>query len=162
MTEYVVRIMEFMAKVAELFSAISLAFVMLIIVIQVILRFFFKFSFPWVEEAARYLMIWIVMVISSVAIKEDALIKVDFFDSFWPAKFIKYRDIAFRLLLFGLFVILLKEGWAQAEYGKTMIISSLNISWFWAYAAIPAGIALMTIQYLCLTIRDLLSIHKTP
>lgn len=162
MTRFVVNLMEFMAKIAELFSAISLAFVMTILVIQVILRYVFKFTLPWVEGTARYLMIWIVMVISSVAIKEDTLIKVDFFDSYWPPKFVKYRDIIYRILIFGLFVILLQQGWAQAIYGKTETIPSLGISRFWQYVAIPVGVALMIIQYLCLTLKDLLLVLKLP
>ena len=129
---------------------------MSVILIQVILRFFFKSNLPWAEEVARYLMIWVVMIISSVLVKEDALIKVDFFDSLWPEKFLKYREIIYQVLLLVLFVLLLKEGWSQALYGRGGTISSLDISWFWPYLAVPAGMALILIQFVCQSLAKIL------
>ena len=126
----ILMISDFLARAAEVFSAASLALVMLVILIQVMLRFFFKSNLPWAEEVARYLMIWVVMIISSVLVKEDGLIKVDFFDTLWPKSFLKYREIVYQILLLVLFVLLLKEGWSQAMYGLGGTISSLNISWF--------------------------------
>ena len=151
----VLRFAEFMAKLAEITSAVCLAFVMLSIVVQVILRFFFKSNLPWVEEVSRYLMIWIVMIISSVLVKDDQLIKVDFFDNLWPRKFIRYRDLIYQVLLLVLFVVLLKEGWSQAIYGLGGKISSLHISWFWPYLAIPLGMALILIQFICLSVAKI-------
>jgi TRAP-type C4-dicarboxylate transport system permease small subunit len=134
---------------------------MLAIVVQVILRFFFKSNLPWVEEVSRYLMIWIVMIISSVLVKEDKLIKVDFFDTLWPENFIKYRDMIYQVLLLVLFVVLLKEGWSQAVYGLGGKISSLNISWFWPYLAIPFGMALILIQFICMSVAKILHLLQS-
>lgn len=152
----ILKLADFLAKVAEVSSAVFLAFIMLVILIQVILRFFFKSNLPWAEEVARYLMIWVVMIISSVLVKEDGLIKVDFFDNLWPKKLLKFREILYQVLLFVLFVILLKEGWAQAVYGLGGKISSLNISWFWPYLSIPLGMALILVQFVCRTLAQIL------
>ncbi len=152
----IVKISDFLAKAAEVLSAVSMAFVMTVIVVQVILRFFFKSNLPWAEEVARYLMIWVVMIISSVLVKEDGLIKVDFFDNLWPEKFLKYREMLYQVLLLALFILLLKEGWNQAVYGLGGTISSLNISWFWPYLAIPAGMALILIQFVCQSLAKIL------
>lgn len=145
-----------LAKAAEVLSALSLGFLMAVILVQVILRFCFKSNLPWAEEVARYLMIWVVMIISSVLVKEDGLIKVDFFDTLWPEKFLRYREILYQVLLVVLFVILLIEGWKQAVYGMGGTISSLNISWFWPYLAIPAGMALILIQFVCQSLAKIL------
>jgi TRAP-type C4-dicarboxylate transport system permease small subunit len=155
----VLKLAEFMARLAEAASVVCLAFVMLTIVLQVILRFFFKSNLPWVEEVSRYLMIWIVMIISSVLVKEDKLIKVDFFDSLWPENFVKYRDLIYQVLLLVLFVVLLKEGWSQAIYGLRGKITSMNISWFWPYLAIPFGMALILLQFICMSIAKILRLH---
>lgn len=152
----ILKIADFLARLAEIASAACLAFVMLIILVQVILRFFFKSNLPWAEEVARYLMIWIVMIISSVLVKEEGLIKVDFFDNLWPEKFIRYRELLYQVLLLVLFVVLMKEGWSQAVYGMGGMISSLNISWFWPYLAIPFGMALILIQFICLSLSKIL------
>lgn len=151
----ILRFADSLAKLAEISSSFCLAFVMSIILIQVILRFLFKSTLPWCEEVARYLMIWIVMISSSVLVKEDALIKVDFFDNLWPKNFIKYRDIIYQFLLLILFLVMLKEGWSQAIHGLNGQIASLSISWFWPYLAIPVGIALILIQFICLSISKI-------
>lgn len=150
------RLANYLEKLSRFSSALCLAFVMSILVIQVFLRFFFKSNLLWAEEAARYLMIWIVMIISSVLIKEDALIKVDFFDNLWSEKFIKYREIFYKILMLFLFAVLLREGWIQAIYSKSWTISSMDLSWFWPYLAIPVGVALMIFQYFFLIVKDIL------
>ena len=152
----IIKFSDFLAKTAEFLSAVSMAFVMAVILIQVILRFFFKSNLPWAEEVARYLMIWVVMIISSVLVKEDGLIKVDLFDNLWPEKFLKYREMLYQILLLALFILLLREGWSQAVYGLGGTISSLDISWFWPYLAIPTGMALILIQFICQSLAKIL------
>ena len=135
-------------------SITMLLVVVVVLMTQVGLRFFFKASLPWAEEVGRYFMVWVVMLTGSILVKNQELITVDFFDKLWPEKFVRYRDLVYRGLLIFVFIVLVKEGWLMALDGRIARIASLNVSWFWPYLAIPAGSLLMIIQLVLLSISE--------
>ncbi len=144
-----------LANLALILSRLMLVFVAAILFIQVVLRFGFNYSLPWPEEAARYVMIWLVMLTGGVLIRDQQLICVDFFDKYWPPKVIHYRNALFRLCLVGLLGVLFYEGLDQALESSYRVTTTLEISWLWPYLAIPAGAALMLLHMACLAVRDL-------
>lgn len=158
-----------MAKVLWLTEAISqlasvVARLMLIVVaatmlLQVILRFGFSYSLPWPEEAARYLMIWIVMLSASHLVKDNELICVDFLDHLWAQRLLVWRNLLFRALMVCMFGLIAYHGWDQATFAARRLTASTQISWFWPYAAIPVGAVLVIVQLLALTLRDITGIH---
>lgn len=154
------KLSKFVAKMTSRIASILLAFVAIILFGQVVLRYVFNAALPWPEEASRYLMIWAVMLISNVLIKEQELITVDFFDKLWPTKVVLYRDIAYRLLLLVLLVVLFKEGLIQAIVEKRQTTTALNISWFWPYLAIPVGTGLMLFQMIFLMLNDIVNYKR--
>lgn len=153
------KISQIMAKISSRAASILLAFVAFILLLQVILRYVFNAALPWPEEASRYVMIWVVMLICNVLIRDRELITVDFFDKLWPAKVIFYRDTAYRLLLLVLLVVLFKEGLIQAIAERRQTTTALGISWFWPYLSIPVGTGLMLFQMIFLMIHDVVH-HK--
>lgn len=144
-----------LASLALLLARLMLIFVAAILFIQVVLRFGFNYSLPWPEEAARYAMIWVVMLAGGVLIRDQQLVCVDFFDKYWSPKIIQYRNALFRLCLVGLLAVLFYEGLIQALESSYRVTTTLEISWLWPYLAIPVGAALMLLHMLGLAIRDL-------
>jgi TRAP-type C4-dicarboxylate transport system permease small subunit len=144
-----------LANLALILSRLMLVFVAAILFIQVVLRFGFNYSLPWPEEAARYVMIWLVMLTGGVLIRDQQLICVDFFDKYWPPKVIHYRNALFRLCLVGLLGVLFYEGLEQALESSYRVTTTLEISWLWPYLAVPVGAALMLLHMACLAVRDL-------
>lgn len=144
-----------LGTVAETISSIGLVAIAAVMVAQVVARIVFKSGFPWAEELAKYGLIWVVMLTGSVLIRDDDLIKIDFMEEFWPRRLVPYRDFFYRVALIVLLVVLVKEGWLQAVEGQRARITTLNISWFWPYLAIPVGAGLMVVQYILLTLREL-------
>lgn len=143
-----------LGTITEWIANFMLAVVVVVLIIQVGLRFFFKESLPWAEEVARYLMVWVVMLTGSILVKNQELITVDFFDKLWPEKMIKYRDLVYRVLLLVVFAVLVKEGWLMAMDARIARIASLNLSWFWPYLAIPVGSSLIIAQLVLLSIIE--------
>lgn len=128
-------------------SSILVGIYFLILFSQVLSRFIFGHSFPWAEEAALYFNVWAVMLAGSVLIWRNELIRVDFFDSFWPQKFIKTRDKAFSALLVVILSILFWHGLTQAFFGRNTFLTSIKVSMFWPYLAVPVGVSFMLLQY---------------
>lgn len=150
---------EAMSKIASRVATALLAFVAFILLLQVILRYVFNAALPWPEEASRYAMIWVVMLISNVLVRDEELVNVDFFDKLWPTKVIFYRDTVYRILLLVLLAVLFKEGLSQAIAEKHQTTTAMGISWFWPYLSIPVGTGLMLYQMIFLMIRDIVH-HK--
>lgn len=145
---HVLELSRWLALLASLIARLMLVAVVLMLVVQVGLRFGFSYSLPWPEEAARYLMIWIVMLAGSLLVRDDQLVRVDFLDYLWPQSWLPWRNAAFRLLLAGMLCVLVWQGWDQAAFAVRRTTTALQISWFWVYLSIPVGGTLMLIQML--------------
>lgn len=159
------QIAKILEIIAELLSSFFLIILFLIMLTQVILRYFFYSALPWGEEIIRYLIIWVVMLTGSILVKQDDLVKVDFLDKLWPKIFIIYRDLIYRLLFLAAFIFIIKEGWIQALVGsKRMMIgltaSGYNASYFLPYLSIPVGFALMFIQLFIFILSSFSIIQK--
>jgi len=142
--------------VASAIARLMLIFIAAILFVQVVLRYVFLYSLPWPEEAARYLMIWAVMLGGSLLVKDEQLVAVDFFDKLWSPRWLVYRNVLFRLLLAVLLAVLLWQGIDLATYSANRTTVALQVSWFWPYLAIPVGAGLMLFHMLVLALRDLL------
>lgn len=146
-----------LAFAASLVARLMLISVAIMLVLQVFLRFVFTYSLPWPEEAARYLMIWIVMLSGSLLVRDDQLVRVDFLDNLWPQSLLVWRNATFRLLLAAMLGVLVWQGWEQAAFAMRRTTTALQISWFWPYLAIPVGGGLMLIQMLARAIEEVVS-----
>ncbi|GGG64955.1 membrane protein [Salipiger pallidus] len=154
------RIADWLGWLASAAARILLIGVAASLILQVTLRYVFNTSLPWPEEAARYLMIWTVMLAGSVLVKDEQLVRVDFFDGFWPKRMLSIRNALFRLLLVGLLAVLVWKGWENAMFGLRRTAVTLQISFFWIYLSVPVGAALMMFHMLVLALRDL--VRGTP
>ena len=137
--------------VSEIFNGLFIVATTLLIAVQVVLRYILNQNLAWGEEMSRFMMIWAVMMVTSILIKHDELIKVDFLDGMWPKTFIKYRDLVYKVALLAIFFFYIREGWDQAISSYNQAVPSMNLSWFWPYLAIPVGFTLMLIQSLLST-----------
>jgi C4-dicarboxylate transporter DctQ subunit len=151
----ILAISRWLALSASFVARVMLVIVVIILVLQVGLRFGFSYSLPWPEEAARYLMIWIVMLSGSLLVRDDQLVRVDFLDHLWSARLLVWRNATFRILLAAMLCVLVWQGWDQAYFASRRMTTALQISWFWPYLAVPVGGALMLIQMLARAIEEI-------
>ena len=140
------KISELIAVFTTYMSGFILLSVAIVLFAQVVMRFVFNSGFSWSEEYARYAIIWGVMLIANVLIKDNELITVDFLDALWPKKMIVLRDSFYQFIILLLLGVILKEGWGQAVSGLKSSMVTMNIKWFYAYLAVPVGTALCCIS----------------
>lgn len=80
------------------------AIMVLVVFSQVIWRFVFNDPFPWSEELARYLQVWLILLASIACIRKGKHLAVDYFThvlSFRIAKLLKGLSLACILLFTG-------------------------------------------------------------
>jgi TRAP-type C4-dicarboxylate transport system permease small subunit len=80
------KIINFIKNVTKVLCILLLFLIVGTTFFQVIVRYLFNFSFPWVEEMAIWSMVWIVFLGSVLAIIEVAHPKIDFLINLLPKR----------------------------------------------------------------------------
>jgi len=117
-----------------------------LVIANVISRYVFGYSFTWVEEVTRYMMIWTAFLGAGVALRVGGHIAIDTLPSSLPPAGAR----ALRMLIVAvLAVTLLVVIWLGAEYaafGWEQETPVLGWSFGKVYLAIPIGAALMLLH----------------
>lgn len=120
-----------------------------ILFLQVIMRYFLGLSTTWQDEAARYFIIWGVLLGSAVAIRDNQHIKVDVVYQVFSVTIKNIINILSNIfvLLFLVFMviygaILVKDKYLTGEY------SNIGIQLFIIYAILPLSGFFMAIRTL--------------
>ncbi|MCG8485741.1 MAG: TRAP transporter small permease [Clostridia bacterium] len=131
--------------IEEVPTAILMALMSIIIVVQVFMRYVMQSSLSWSEELARYLFIYIIYLGVSQAVKEDRHIRVEAFISIFPNKVQKVIKIISDILFLVFTIIVIVKGY---EIINKMIVSgqhspALGIPMTIVYAAPFIGYSLI-------------------
>lgn len=142
------KISNILAKVSDIISAVMTFTVAMVILAQVTARYVFSAGFSWGDAFARYIIIWMVMLTAGTLIKEDGLITVDFFDTMWPERMKRVREVIYQVIFLILLAVLVKTGWSLTMNNWTNRITGTSIPWAYAYISIPVGAMIMLYQYI--------------
>lgn len=129
-----------------------LVFMSLMVVVQVVLRYVFGFSFVWSEELIRYLMIWMVMIGSALVQSRNEHIRIDFFPMLAGPRGRRVMETIFRLCTLVFLTVIVLNGLKMVYFNRLFESSGLRISMLWPSLAIPLGASLIWVY----TLRDLL------
>ena len=117
----------------------------LLILLQVFFRFVIYVPFPWSEECARYLMIWMGMLGSVVALQKGRHIGVTFFVEKLPELPEKAVRALVQFAMACFLGILCWQGIEFAAFNADQASPAMEISMLIPFSAIPAGSAMMII-----------------
>ena len=115
----------------------------ILILMQVFFRFVIYVPFPWSEECARYLMIWMGMLGSVVALKNGRHIGVQFFIEKLPGR---VRDIMVPLVQLCMIIFLSVLCWQGVQFSLLnldQLSPAMEISMLIPFGAIPVGSFMM-------------------
>lgn len=146
------KISNILAKISDVLSAVMTFMVAMVILAQVTARYVFNAGFSWGDAFARYIIIWMVMLTAGTLVKEDGLITVDFFDSMWPERMKRVREVIYQVIFLILLIVLIKTGWSLTMNNWTNRITGTSIPWAYAYISVPIGSMAMLYQYIYKTI----------
>jgi TRAP-type C4-dicarboxylate transport system permease small subunit len=116
----------------------------LIVWVQIFFRFILGGGFAWSEEIAKFLMVWMALLGSSVLFHEGGHIAINFFIS--KFSFLRYILMFHAILSAVLFSLLIYYGVDYAAFGFKSISPASGIRKFWPYLSIPVGGGLLLIQ----------------
>ena len=134
-----------MNTVAEYFCAIALGIMSVVVFAQVIFRLTAG-SLPWSEELARYLMIYMVYVGTSIGIKRGTHIAVEVIMDRCPPSLQKVVEILVDLMMIAAFVILCYYGMKIVNITMMQKSPAMQIKMGYVYMSMVLGGALMLLH----------------
>jgi len=128
--------------------SIAIFSMFIIVFMQVLFRYIFHWSLFWIEETARYLLIFITMMGGTLAFKDDIHPKVAiFYDRMKYSNKIKW-ELFLRVFIIIFLIILIFLGWNWAKDNSCFRTAGLGISYYWPLMAIPVGaIAILVLLF---------------
>ena len=145
-------------KVVRVVTIIVLSVVTVMISTEVVLRYCFGSTLYITEEFTRYMMVWMVFLGSSLAVRENCHNRVELFVNMFPGRVRAWLNLTACLLFAFFLVFLIYQGCVALPYQFEQIIPTLNISMFWFYLALPVGGVLMFLNLLPLMWQNVLII----
>jgi TRAP-type C4-dicarboxylate transport system permease small subunit len=127
----------------------------LIILIQIFFRFVIYRPVPWSEEAARYLMIWLGMLGSVVALRKGRHIGVTALVDALPARISGILSHVVRLSMIGFMGVIAWVGLGLAIFNYSELSAAMEITMTIPYMAIPVGAAMMIVDLVADLLQEL-------
>jgi len=136
------RVLEYLVLAIEGLSSGLLCLLCGVVLLGVLDRFWFSFGWPWPEEAARYLLIWVTFLATALAFRFRAHFVVDALVEFLPEAIRK--ALAFLVGFIGIAVLMIVtvKGAEMTAVAADQVSPALGLSMAWVYVPIPIGGAL--------------------
>lgn len=133
--------MKFLEKIEENIIGIGLLASIVLVFINVVLRYIFKSSSTWIEEVVRYLIIWVTFIGSAVCFRKGSHMGIDLIFSLTKGPLKKGIEIFGLIASFIFMIFLFKYGMELVMFTKQtgQITPAIEIKLFWVYIGIPLG-----------------------
>lgn len=125
-------------------AAIFLFFVS-ITFLQVVLRYGFANSLPWIDELSRYSFIWLVFIASALVARQGTHIVIDLIEEVAPAILLLPLSMVADVSMIALGAILGIGGWELMQVNWTTRSPASGIPIAWVQTVLPLGGALMAL-----------------
>lgn len=142
-----------------MFSAIALGIMIILIIIQVFFRYVIGQPLVATQEIVRYSMVWVVMLGSTVAIRNRSHIRVSFFVDLLPKKIKKIIVFLGYIMVVIFSLILVFNGWNLTLRAMAQMATSTKIPLGYIIVSLPICGLLSAIYTLELIFKDL---FKSP
>ena len=126
------------------------AMIVLIMLMQIVMRYFFNTSLPWTEEFCRYCYIYFMFIGTALAAKENSSLRVDALVELLPKTVQKVLNILVDLVVTALLVYLFFGSVTMTRdlYGTGSYSPGLQLPMYLVYLSAPIGILLTILRYI--------------
>ena len=118
-------------------------------------RYVLNDSLPWYEESAKYLMLWMVFCACPIVLKNRGHISLDMLPLALPPRLRNFNYLIIYSASLALTLVFVWHGTGLAWIARGQSPTSVDISFFYVYAAIPFGCAVMALISLEFWLRAL-------
>lgn len=148
---------------AENASLVILLSTMIILAVgQIVLRIFFNFGFIWTDELIKLIVLWIALIASIAAARNDRHLRIDVMSHFVPEKYARFPRIIVEAFAASMCAVLAWYSWQYVqlslEFEDTVLI---DIPAWIAYLVLPLSFALMAYRFLLSFIRQVVVLFSS-
>lgn len=151
-----IRFVDMINKLMGYFLIIGFALSTAVLFWQVFSRFVFGSSISWAEELTRFLLIFMVLIGSSLALRSNELISVEMILERVTGNIRKTLVIVIHSISIILFIILIKYGYLMALDFSNQHAPSLRISMEYIYLSLPLGGTLLLLNSIACIIEEII------
>lgn len=141
-----IKIIDTINKIVGIALSLVLAVMSILIVVQVFTRYVVDITLTWSEEAARYLMVYVIFLGAALAMRKQQHIAIEFLVQTINEKIRNLLKLVILIISIGFFVMLLAKGIEILQFVDNQKSPSLRIPMSIPYAAIPIGAGLLIIN----------------
>lgn len=118
--------------------------------LQVFLRNFFNWGFPWGDEVLRHLVVWVGLIGASLGIREDRSIRIDVINRLFPPRINKYSEGMLNLVsaIVSIFLILASIKFLKMEREYNEVFSSLRIPVWKILVIYPISFGIISLRFI--------------
>lgn len=127
-----------------------------VLCLQVLSRTFIGHSITWSEELSRFIMIYIVFIGASLALRNQQLIAIEFITEKVKFKTRKIMKVIINIIGIIFFGIIFLQGLDVVARVQDQVSAALQISMSYVYMALPIGAVLLTMNALAVIIELLM------
>lgn len=141
-----------------LFAAVVLIFM------QVVMRYVFSNSISWSEELGRYLFIWLTWLSTGYAVRKKRHLRIEVIMDFFGERGKTIIDIITMIVWSGFTVFLINQSWQVTSmvWRRGQLSAALEIYTAFAYAAIPVGATIMLLRLIDEIVRSVRKLGSQP
>ncbi|MEM4721458.1 MAG: TRAP transporter small permease [Candidatus Methanomethylicaceae archaeon] len=131
------RVFWLVRQIEEIFPALLIGTLTLMVAIDVLGRYFFNHPIKWFGELATVMFIWQVFIGSSAALRRRLHVSVDIFVIKLPNRAQALISMVVHLAILVMSVAVIIMGWNYAFQAKTQRIQTLDLPYTVALLAVP-------------------------
>ena len=130
-----IKILSFLEAIINALIILSLTGMILVVMLQIIARFFFPVTPPWTEELARFFFIYLVSFGSGIAVKEKAYVNVDFLINHLPERLKKWNELFILLSIAFIMTIMMVKALDFIKLGAIQQSPSIDVKMSLIYSS---------------------------
>lgn len=149
-------------KVLETFTALLAVAMFLVVIVGVIFRYVFDSSLSWYDEFAEFILVWLTMYGSVLALARGEHIGFEAIVDLLPAKLRRATEFFSILCILGFSGVMLVSGWILVRamaFETCCSIPTVKMGWIYSVMPITGGLMLIV----CLVqLADLVTRGSSP
>ncbi len=134
------NILKWITRILAFLTIVCFSGVIVIVMVQILSRYF-PYSYVWTEELTRYLFLYGICFGAPLALLRNEYINVDVIIGRFSEKVRRYYDVGINFTILILSAIMVKEGYAFIQLGKSQASATMPFQ----MSVIHAGIFIMSL-----------------
>jgi len=135
-------------------AAVMVVALAIIVFVQVFNRFVLKAPLAWSEDLAMLLFQWVTFLGAAIGVKRMRHFGIELIVKQLPGKIHRVIEILVPLIMGVVALTMITEGIKLIGFNKNRIYASMNLTYTWAYLAIPVSGGLMILHLVWYEIRQ--------